>query len=87
MEIQQKISYDNNQRFVGKTIRVIIDEVFEDEENGGIKRCIGRTEGDAPEVDNQVHFSYDERIGEDYFVDVLIDEADAYDLIGEAVFS
>ena len=86
MEIQQQISYDNNQRFVGKTVRVIIDEVFEDETNDNVMRCIGRTEGDAPEVDNQVHFSWDERIGDSFFCDVYIEEADAYDLIGEAVF-
>ncbi|MCM8543038.1 MAG: 30S ribosomal protein S12 methylthiotransferase RimO [Lentisphaeraceae bacterium] len=84
MEIQQDVSYENNQRFVDKEVKVIIDDVFEDEE--GEVRCIGRTEGDAPDVDNQVHFAYDERIGDGIFATVKIFEADAYDLFGEVVF-
>ena len=83
MEIQSKISYEKNQDWVGKTVRVIIDDVFEDED--GVYRCIGRTEGDAPDVDNQVHFPYVKEIGEDFFVDVKITKADHYDLFGEAV--
>ena len=83
MKIQHDISYENNQRFVGKEVRVVIDDVFEDED--GEVRCIGRTEGDAPDVDNQVHFAYDEKIGDDVFATVKIVEADAYDLFGDVV--
>ena len=54
MEIQYEISLKNNQRFVGQTVKVIIDEVYEGEDGGTY--CIGRTEGDAHEVDNQVRF-------------------------------
>ena len=83
MEIQQEISFEKNQRFVDQTLDIIIEDIFEDEE--GNTRCVGRTEGDAPDVDNQVHFEYDERIGDSYFTKVKIFEADAYDLFGEVV--
>ena len=84
MEIQYEISLKNNQRFVGQTVKVIIDEVYEGEDGGTY--CIGRTEGDAHEVDNQVRFPYDTRIGDNVFVNVNIEEADAYDLFGMPVF-
>lgn len=83
MKVQHEISYANNQRFVGQEIKVIIDDVFEDEE--GQTRCIGRSEGDAPDVDNQVHFAYHEKIADSVFATVKIYEAEAYDLFGEVV--
>ena len=85
MALQHEISLENNQRFVGQTIKVIIDEVYEGDD-GGIY-CIGRTEGDAHEVDNVVRFPYDKRIGDNIFTKVLIEEADAYDLFGMPAFS
>jgi ribosomal protein S12 methylthiotransferase len=47
MAIQQEISLENNQKKIGKTLKVIIDR--EDDEF-----YIGRTEFDSPEVDNEV---------------------------------
>jgi ribosomal protein S12 methylthiotransferase len=85
MEIQHDISYEKNQRFVKQTLKVIIEDIFEDED--GKTRCTGRTEGDAPDVDNQVHFEYHESIGDNFFANVKINEADAYDLFGEIVTS
>ena len=64
---------------------MLIDEVYEGDD-GGVY-CIGRTEGDAHEVDNQVRFPYDDRIGEAVFTTVHIEEADAYDLFGVPVFT
>jgi ribosomal protein S12 methylthiotransferase len=80
MAIQHEISLSNNQRYIGQTLRVIIDEVYEGEDGGTY--CIGRTEGDAHEVDNQVRFPYDDKIGDAVFADVTIEDADAYDLFG-----
>ena len=80
MAIQHEISLSNNQRYIGQTLRVIIDEVYEGEDGGTY--CIGRTEGDAHEVDNQVRFAYDDKIGDAVFADVTIEDADAYDLFG-----
>lgn len=78
MELQQKISARKLRRKIGKREKVIIDRV----ENGG---AIGRTRGDAPEIDGVVHVSARRplRVGE--IATVLIERADAYDLHGMAI--
>jgi len=79
MEIQQEISFRKNQEKVGKTFKVLFDrkegEFF-----------IGRTEGDSPEVDNEVLVpaaSNYVRVGD--FAQVKITDAMDYDLFGEVV--
>ncbi len=79
MEIQQEISFEKNQEQVGKTQKVLFDrkegEFF-----------VGRTEGDSPEVDNEVLVAAKEqyvRVGD--FAMVKITEATDYDLYGELV--
>lgn len=47
MKLQQKISLKKNEQFVGKTIKVLIDDIEGE-------HYIGRTERDAPEVDGEV---------------------------------
>ena len=78
MELQENISWEINQNKVGKVLRVLVDRA----ESGNF---IGRTEFDSPEVDNEVIIKTDQylRIGD--FADVMIDEASAFDLIGEPV--
>ncbi len=76
MEIQSKISLEINKDFIGKTVPVIIDERI-----GGKFQYDGRTEFDAPEIDNGVlitrgNFS----LGD--IVHVKIKDATEYDLIG-----
>ncbi|MGZ3238731.1 MAG: TRAM domain-containing protein, partial [Burkholderiaceae bacterium] len=77
MELQETISKKRLQAKVGKTIRVLIDEVNRD---GGI----GRSAADAPEIDGVVYVKppYEPhkklKVGE--FVDVEITAADAHDL-------
>lgn len=51
MKAQQEVSRQNNARFLGKTIEVLIDE--KDKSNPDL--FIGRTEFDAPEVDGIVY--------------------------------
>ncbi|MCB0561595.1 MAG: 30S ribosomal protein S12 methylthiotransferase RimO [Phaeodactylibacter sp.] len=77
MEIQQEISFRKNQEKIGKTFKVLFDrkegEFF-----------IGRTEGDSPEVDNEVLVAAANnyvRVGD--FAQVKITDAMDYDLIGE----
>ncbi|KGE86130.1 MAG: 30S ribosomal protein S12 methylthiotransferase RimO [Phaeodactylibacter xiamenensis] len=79
MEIQQAISETKNQEKVGQTLKVLFDrkegEFF-----------VGRTEGDSPEVDNEVLVKaaeYYVRVGD--FAEVRITEATDYDLFGEVV--
>jgi len=79
MALQSQISYDKNQAFVGKTMKVLIDKV-----EGG--EFIGRTEYDSPEVDNEVRIPAKNeylRVGD--YSQIKIISADFYDLYGEIV--
>jgi ribosomal protein S12 methylthiotransferase len=73
MELQQGISLQVNQSYVGKTLEVLVE--------GRDKRiAIGRSYRDAPEIDGVVFIEGDARIGE--IVPVRITGAMAYDLTG-----
>jgi ribosomal protein S12 methylthiotransferase len=50
MDLQREIAAEDNQKRVGTTVEVIIDSVAE----GEAHHFVGRTEGDAPEVDGRV---------------------------------
>jgi ribosomal protein S12 methylthiotransferase len=79
MQLQQGISEELNAQKVGKIFKVIIDR-----KEGN--NFIGRTEGDSPEVDNEVLISAKDtyvRIGD--FVDVKITSSEMFDLHGELV--
>jgi len=77
MKIQRKISLKNNRRFIGRVIPVVIDEKI-----GGKYLFDGRTEFDAPEIDNGVLITKgDATVGD--IVKVKITDSTDYDLIGE----
>lgn len=78
MEIQQNISYEINQKKIGKLFKVIIDKETED-------YYIGRTEFDSPEVDNEVLIKKEKdlKIGEIYTIKII--SAEEFDLYGELV--
>ncbi len=76
MSLQQEISLELNTEKVGKHYRVLIDSEEAD-------YYIGRTEYDAPEVDNEVLISKHESAVVGSFADVQITDADAFDLYGE----
>ncbi len=78
MRTQQAISARRLKRKVGTRQQVIIDSVTS-------TGAIGRTKGDAPEIDGRVHVASRRplRVGE--IASVKIDGADAYDLRGTAV--
>ena len=79
MEIQQEISTRKNHEKVGKTFKTLFDR-----KEGGY--FVGRTEGDSPEVDNEVLVPAKKqfaRIGD--FAQVRITEATEYDIYGEIV--
>lgn len=80
MKLQQKISYDINKDYLGKTIDVLIDEKIPNEAN----RFSGRTQGDAPDVDGVVYVTGEDlKIGE--FYNVKVTDTLEYDLAGEAL--
>lgn len=77
MEVQQEISLQKNQAMVGKTYKVLVDrkegEFF-----------VGRTEGDSPEVDNEVLVNAAEnflRVGDFAMIEIM--DASDYDLFGK----
>ena len=76
MELQQQISYEKNEQLIGKILKVIIDR----EE---AEFFVGRTEGDSPEVDNEVLVRKGKQLVTGEFYNVKIIEADCFDLIGE----
>ncbi|MAO71190.1 MAG: 30S ribosomal protein S12 methylthiotransferase RimO [Flavobacteriales bacterium] len=79
MDLQSSISYDLNQKRVGKTYKVLFDRKEGD-------YYIGRTEFDSPDVDNEVIVNAKDfylKIGD--FADIKIIKADHYDLYGEVV--
>ena len=79
MKVQQKISLSFNRSLIGKSLKVLIDE----REAGRDDLFLGRTQGDAPEVDGAVYVSgRNVKVGE--FCDVRITDAMEYDLAGEA---
>lgn len=79
MEIQREITADRNQRFVGRTLPVLVEKM--DEEG---RFYIGRTPYDAVEVDGEVYITgYRGSVGE--IVPVRITHAYDYDLAGEAI--
>jgi len=73
MEMQQPISLQINQSYVGQTLDVLIEG-----QNDGIS--VGRTYRDAPEVDGLVLFEGNAEIGS--ILPVKITDAMAYDLSG-----
>ncbi len=89
MTLQREISKKRLERFVGKTVEVLLEEA--DAKDPTL--WIGRRQGDAPEVDGQVFVRFPSgtngqkkgvlRPGE--IVSVLVQQSLDYDLVGEAV--
>ena len=80
MQIQQDISAEIQQSYIGRTLKVLIDEKQNEE---GF--YIGRSEYDAPEVDGIVYVGSDKVLKPGDFIDVKISDAYEYDLVGEVV--
>jgi ribosomal protein S12 methylthiotransferase len=78
MELQQQISEERNESLVGAVARVLIDrregEYF-----------IGRTEWDAPEIDQEVFVRAESGVGVGNFVDVKVTHFTEYDLYADPV--
>jgi ribosomal protein S12 methylthiotransferase len=72
MALQQKISHEIHERYVGRTLRVLVE-------------CEGvaRSHADAPEIDGTVRFTGAAEIGQ--FCDITITGAAEYDLTGETL--
>lgn len=78
MLLQEEISARRLQAKVGKTLRVLVDEV-------GAREAIGRSSADAPEIDGVVHIKRPlvpgkQKLAVGQFIDVVVTKADAHDL-------
>jgi ribosomal protein S12 methylthiotransferase len=78
MQAQQEISRLNNQRLLGREIKVLIDEKED-------STYIARSEYDAPEVDGQVYVRSRQALKVGDFARVRITDTLEYDLLGEAL--
>ena len=74
IELQHGISLEKNEAFIGKTMKVLVDQC---ENNIGV----GRTEFDSPEIDNIVQINGKVKKGE--FVNVKIEKVNEFELIGK----
>ena len=74
VELQHGISLEKNEAFVGKTMKVLVDQCEND-------IGVGRTEFDSPEIDNIVQINGKVKKGE--FVDVKIEKVNEFELIGK----
>jgi ribosomal protein S12 methylthiotransferase len=80
MEAQMEISAELGQKFVGKTLEVIVEGKIEDEDD----LYCGRSFRDCYEIDGFVFFKSEELIAGDFY-NIKITSAGDYDLIGERV--
>lgn len=79
MLVQQEISKELNAQKVDNEYEVLIEEQIED------KVYIGRTQGDAEEIDSIVYVKSDNKLNLGDFVKVKINNALEYDLMGDVV--
>ncbi|MBN1871189.1 MAG: 30S ribosomal protein S12 methylthiotransferase RimO [Candidatus Omnitrophica bacterium] len=80
MAVQKEIAESLNESYKGRTVEVLIDEKREGED--GI--YVGRTQGDAPEVDGEVFVkAKGTEIEPGDFVNVKITDTLEYDLVGD----
>lgn len=75
MQVQREISAEKNRNLVGTVQRVLLDG-----QEGRV--FVGRTERDAPEVDNSVLIPSEEPLKTGDFLHVAIEHASEYDLYG-----
>ena len=85
MEVTARISAAKLSAKVGRTMKVIIDEVGEADEDGDVG-ATGRSQADAPEIDGAVYLrNVPQAVSPGDFVEVEIEDADDHDLFGVIV--
>lgn len=76
MRLQQGVSLEVNRSWIGKQLRVLV------EQSSG-ETGVGRSHRDAPDIDGLVYFK--EKAEPGSIIEVLIERAEPYDLFGRAV--
>lgn len=78
MQLQAEISAERLKRKIGKTMKVLVDEVDE-------QGAIARSSADAPDIDGVVYINDGQDLEVGQFVHVQITDSDEHDLWGELV--
>lgn len=82
MKLQEKIAKENNQRFIGQRLKVVV----ETQDSVRLDRYEGRAAQHAPDdIDGHVRFTSDKELYLGDFVEVLITSVDSYDLFGQTI--
>ena len=79
-EIQTEVINDRNQQLIGKTVKVIYDEIDYDKQ-----LFLGRAGFQTPDIDNVVYFTADKEVHIGEFYDVEITGVDGIDLVGKVL--
>jgi ribosomal protein S12 methylthiotransferase len=74
MALQQRVSREVHQRYVGRTLRVLVE-----------REGVARSHADAPEIDGTVRVTGRAEVGQ--FCEVVITDAAEYDLTGRSLNS
>ncbi|ABR48812.1 MiaB-like tRNA modifying enzyme YliG [Alkaliphilus metalliredigens QYMF] len=80
MELQQRISLNKNRLYIGQSIEVLIEEEIAEK-----TEYLGRSQGDAPEIDGIVYVKSTVPLCVGQIVKVKIENALEYDLMGEGI--
>lgn len=80
MKQQMAISEARNETLVGKTLKVLCEDFDPVSES-----YYGRSYMDAPDIDGKIFFSSAKKLKSGTFVNVHIDSAEDYDLVGHAI--
>ena len=78
MQLQQEISEERNRGLINQTVKVLLDRVEEE-------YLVGRTEWDAPEIDQEVYVKNDGSLAVGNFCQARVVDATEYDLYAEVL--
>jgi ribosomal protein S12 methylthiotransferase len=80
MQLQAEITAERNDERVGNVERVLVEEF-----DAALKKWIGRSAREAPEVDGKVIIQGGEGLAPGQFVDVRITRAEVYDVVAKPI--
>lgn len=80
MTLQQRISFENNQKKIGKTLEVLVEGYDPDN-----FMYVGRSRGDSIDIDGKVYVASEDELEIGEIVKVLILDAGEYDLTGKTI--
>ena len=80
MTLQQEIANENQKKFIGKELEVLVETKTFDN-----KYYVGRSRKEVPEIDSLIYMPMVEKELEGKFIKVKITDVQGYDLIGKVI--